>query len=264
MSIRFGIVALSFLALGADSAWATDDIIGFLLARHLVVDGVVDSSWKDSRQFPSSSQLNVTVYRIRVSRALFGTAPDSTIEITSQGPDPQVQTGFRVIGYGDRIPEDGFRLWGGFIVVAWGSWPVVHEMFDSLRTRSIESGFTALHRANGIAIVRLKASSHDATDRVSYTCDSLGWVFPTSANVPRTLDFAFLPDCTAYPILGDTLIVPVERGSATSSLTFETCQLPWMIKNGFLLGFGVPLTEVDRAIEHDHETLRVRPFLRPR
>jgi hypothetical protein len=239
-------------------------MIGFMLARDLVVEGVVDSSWREVRPVRNGSPIRATIYRIQVKHTLVGTAEDSTLDIASLGGDPQVQHGFRIIGYGDRNSDDGFRLWGGIEVIAWGPWPVEHEMLDSLRARSVESGFPAFERAAGVAIVRLGSFTRIDSTHYSYTCDSLGWAIPTDARVPSRIEFAPPPECAPWTGPGVTLIVPIPKSFALETLTAEGCTSSWRVVDGLVSGFGVPPNELNRALALKSGTLTIRPRLLPR
>lgn len=259
-------LAFACLLFTGDCAWATDDFIGFLLARNLVVEGELISSTMVVSHPAGSSPLHTTECRVRVIQSVFGTAEDTTISLVSLG-QVFAKPGARVIGFANRLQESEFRLWGGVAEIKEvpnHPWSVDETIFDSLATRSSESGFTAFNGADGVAMIRLRAWSKDATGRYSYSCDSLGWVIPTSARVPNTIDFAISGECSPFTAPGDTLLIPLVRGVTDTALTARGCLGSWKVTNGFLPGFGVPLAEFDLAIDHTDGRLSVRPILKHR
>jgi hypothetical protein len=246
------------LLLVTTSFATVENLPGFLLARDLVVDGILVAASSATRHPAGGcgatqvSPLRGTEYRVAVRRTLFGSADDSTIVIMSLGQD-HAAIGSRVIGYADRLCVDDGRLWGGVLRAD------SDAMFDSLGERSEESGFEPFRDAAGVAMVRLGAYSRIDETHFSYECDSLGWIFPAAARIPRTLYFRRSLQCSPNTGRGDTLIVPIPRGFSATRLELAACPQGWHVRQGTVTGLGVSPNELRRAIEQRGDTLLVRP-----
>jgi hypothetical protein len=184
-------------------------------------------------------------------------APDSIIVVRVLGFPTKFPPGTRVLAFGNHVCVDGGRFWGD--AIRWS------DFSDTLAKRSNESGFSAFEQAAGIALVRLKTYTKIDRMRFSYTCDSLGWVTPTTARVPSTILFSRPSiDCRPDTGPGVTLVLPIPPGFASDTLEVTGCTNGWRLEDGIVAGFGVPPAELERALAREGGTFRVRSRLLPR
>ena len=268
------------------------DFVDALESRHLIVDGILLSA-TDVRRVQSggcgyseSAALPGVDYRIAVTRTLLGTADDTVVVITSLGgprfPRASLHIGARVIGYANRLCEDGWRLWGGVIVVTEGGYlvgsssdgdlslpgsakgtPVSLEQFTSAFEERLEhAGATSFNSASSVLLVRLGAFTDvPGEPYYSYACDSLGWAVPGITSAPRQIRFLKNSECFPHIGTGDTLLVPLHPEFAGQVLTTPACPGAWKISGGIAIGFGVPLGLLHYALEQSEAGIVVRPVI---
>jgi hypothetical protein len=274
---------------------AISAFVGFLNGQDVVVHGTLVSADSVRRAPPGGcgsvqeTPVDGVDVHIRVSSVDVGVAEDSVLVITvlgRRGPYPATQlvAGTTVIGWGRRSCVDGWRLWGGItIITSWGRMLPARDQLSFLT----ENGFSgrvpitgsdltamlsstvattsaaAFTGGSGVALVRLNAmTSEPGPLEFSYSCDSLGWLFPTSGPFPTSLHFIRDPDCSPTFGPGDTLLVPISGTQATSAFDFDhVCPRGWRVKEGYVVGFGVPLEFVQFALTSGTNGLRVNSIL---
>jgi hypothetical protein len=269
------------------------DIVHFLLGRDLVVEGYVTDIQPVTRapaggcSNGQSPALHVYDYRIQVAHVLSGTAEDSTIVVTSlegpRFPRNSFQVGSHALVYANRVCEDGWRLWGGFLVITPSGYLVppssqahtfklagvsskvplsYSSVTDGLAQTPTSASAAAFGGSDGVAIVRLGTFADDREHGgYAYACDSLGWAIPISAHVPRTLKFLRIPGCLPYLATGDTLVIPVKAGNQSDILDIPACPRAFVVHFGFLGGLGVPLGFLDYALRPHPSGITVNSFI---
>jgi hypothetical protein len=254
-------------------------LVDYLVSRDLVVEGILQSVQRGMR-FPAggcgasqTNPLRIVEYRLKLSRVILGTAEDSLLVIASLGGQalPQAVPGVRVIGYANRVCADSWRLWGGAIVVDGEElrWKRDEFVFDgSYRDLQDQVGLgnaSPFEHSGGVSQVRLTRYWRDERARtINYSCESLGWILPTSARIPRAIRFERSLECDPLLAPGDTLLVPIATGSEEDTLEVRACPRALVIHDGFLGGLGVALGEVDRALSPGWHGVRVASVLGPK
>jgi hypothetical protein len=258
-----------------------DDFADWLSTRDLVVEGQLLDVEPGVRR---------TRYRVRVTRVLQGVAEDSVLTVSDLGhgaDELRSLGGAHVLAYGIRMGFEGWHLGGGVILirtdgslaeengfgfgdVGWLKDVQSHQLtYEPLLNRLValrpQSATGALEVADGIAIVRLDALEDSSRQtRFSYTCDSLGWARPTVGRVPRRIVFDGLRSCFGGFYSDSVMILPLRRGARGDSVVVSACPHGWVIESGIVRGLGVPLAEIDRALEVRNGRIHVRKFLAPK
>jgi hypothetical protein len=271
-------------------AWAdTAEFSEFVSGTDVVVTGSLErvSSLHFNGSNPctsdSVSPINATRYTVRIDSVLAGSVGATTILITSLGrTDLEKFIGARVIAYADRICPDASSLWGDVMpVLEDGTMkprmelrltgfkmgePILYDSAIAAMSRTLmHHGMRAFDGVAGVALVRLARYIRGPAPRsFSYECDSVGWVVPTSERLPRRIDWQLSDGCSPDFGPGDTLLVPIVRGSGGRDLVTGICPHPWVIDHGFSRGLGVPLSEAARALWMDQTGVHVRSILGPR
>ena len=269
------------------------DFADFLLARPILVEGIFMRADTVSRtmvggcQFPSPSGLGPyesLELHIRVTRVLQGSLNDSMIVVTTLGRPQfmpgEIQVGSRVLAWAFREAADGWQLWGRMAAVS-SNGEVIGSLQDRgrmfLRGRASEKHFqfvaldstlaARLHLkgeavfdgAKGVAWVRLNGGESLGNERVAFTIDSLGIAMGHSLDVPKRVVISTGVRACEFPMLGDTILVPLHEGA--SDFEFAGCPHALMTDCGFVSTLGVTIANLDRALELS-PTISVRPFIR--
>jgi len=262
------------------------DFVDFLEGRDLVVEGrlIEPPAERRAGAYPNRPH-DSTQFTIVVDRTWAGTASGSTIQINSLArakiPERLLQPNTRVIGYGGRLPKEGFELWGGILAIddndlifpppgtsegmnihgfAAGARISISQLDSLFQSRIEDSGPHAFDGAHGVLMVRL-GPYHDLRDgSLLYDCDSLGWVLPTQASAPRQLRFTPGPGCNPYTVPGDTLLLPLHLGDSDWVLNVAACPGAWRVKAGIAVGFGTTVEGLGAALGSDANGLFVRPI----
>ena len=288
IAVTAPLALLLFIPTNVQAARSIGHVAGFLAGRDLVVEGRILGVRMRAVSGEKMSPVHATEYRIAISRVLVGVADARTLGVMSLHPDAHppgtpVSTGQRVIAFGNRIEEDGWREWGGVDFIRgdgalWSSnglgWFGFFQADSSLTPTPLDAlhrlladalprtGTRAIDGAAGLAIVRLGAyQRHDSAHQFSYPCDSVGWAIPAAGRVPRRITFSDPPDCSPDFGSGVEMLLPVPAGARAESLATNVCPRAWVIHDGFVQGLGVPLTEIERALEVRDGRIHVREFL---
>jgi hypothetical protein len=112
-----------------------------------------------------------------------------------------------------------------------------------------------------VAMLRLVQTIRRGSDGFTYECDSIGWALGAGTRVPRFIDFPRVPDCHPEIFPGDSLIVPLALNYSGDRLSIDGCPRAFLVKRGFAVGFGVPVSFLNYALRSESGQLRVRPFI---
>jgi hypothetical protein len=220
----------------------------------------------------------VTEVRLRIDDVLFGSAPDSSIELTLLETGFGLTPGDRILTWSHYTPEDDWRLRGWCLRLdgdvlrdrldepAWvaSGGPqrtlslsaVRHDLSDRNHPSSLFNGIRS------IALARLRGSSRWSESGATYEVDSLAWALGKGEVVPRVLTFPAAPGCHPEIFPGDSLLVPIPPGYQGDTLSLPACPSALRVKDGFVPGLGVPLSEILRSIDMSGPMLRLRRYQR--
>lgn len=289
-------LAMGVLCLATRTCFALPpdtDFADFLLGSDLVCKGSFVSQQLVTRVpsggcgNPGGVEMHAWDYRVTVEDVLSGVAEDSVLVVSSlrglEFPMGALQPGAKVIVYANRVCEDGWRLWGGMVIVtasgyivpptafgkstylrgSGGSSPISEmALMGAMSSREGQMSSASFAGASGVALVRLgEVSVDNQTQHYTYQCDSLGWIIPGQARVPGSIRFAIIPGCKPYLAPGDTLLVPVPAGGASENMNVETCPRGWVVHFGFLSGLATPIGFLDYALRSGPNGVTVNKFL---
>jgi hypothetical protein len=140
--------------------------------------------------------------------------------------------------------------------------PNLLQRLAELRGRTSTGG---LEGAAGVALVTLREYYNYGTYfRFAYSCDSLRWVLSSTSRIPRRISFDRLAACSPDIGPGSTMLLPIPAEVSGDSIVTNACAHGWVVENGFVRGLGVPLAEIDRALEVRDGRIHVREFLKPK
>lgn len=296
-SVLFGVLVattgIAREARGEDKGFPpVRDFVDFLAARDLVVQATVVEAKPMHRTMlgtcgmPKLGPYAGLELTLHIERVWQGVAQDTIVQMSVLGNSilgyGRVQRGTRVLAWGVRECDDGWRLWGQFCTVAVDgrlmdprgdeSYLRIEGLVDRQRLRlaSVDSAYAARSGARlgldvysgaaYVAVARLARILSRGESGYSVEVDSLGWVFGRGTYVPRQLDFAAIRDCSGFVGVGDTLIVPVSGTEPRTRVAFATCAGNLEVRRGFVVRLGVPLDSIGSALRRDKDGIRVRAF----
>ncbi len=254
--------------------------VDFLAAgQDLVVQGTVLECQEVTRGYEESCgthglmPLPITEVKLRVDAVYAGVCDDSVVAISAidHGYFRREPVGSRVIAWGNRSCDDGWKLRGrlvivepdGSIVGRFGL-PVVDGEAMTVSVLNAQALPFASHPATiydgaiAVALARRTDTSGWTTDGATFQLDSLGWVNGRGSHVPRTMRFPLLPGC--YPDIypGDSLLVPIPASFVGDTLDLVRCPSALRVQRGFAPGLGVRIGELQQALVRVGSTLRLR------
>jgi hypothetical protein len=252
------------------------DFADFLCHTDLVVTGTVTgfarivAGGRNTCTGDSTAPFGARQAHVKVDSVLLGSLGDTTIWISGLSNDSNDVVGKRVVAWANRICESSWNLWGGLTPVredetVWnpkqGALIPLDSLLSAVDRCGDRTGLRAFEGTDGVATVRLRRHILGLSPgRFSYECDSVGWILPTEARVPRRIDWIIPPECSPYFGPGDTILVPIESGSRGQDALTHSCPRAWVVEHGFARGFGLPLSEVSRAFRRDETGIHVRSF----
>jgi hypothetical protein len=220
-----------------------------------------------------------TRYHVAMKMVLAGAAEDSVLVVSSGGTPrnnrSRLVPGTKVLVWGVRSSDDGWRLWGGVAGIGVDDelFPVTtsrdalamagddptsyirfRETWAAMRTRA---GTNVFEGSRGVALVRLDTTPDGCN---IFDCTFLGWIVEADCPPPLRVEFDPGPDCVREITLGDSVIVPVD--CAGTSLV-RACPRALRVDHGFLPGLGVPLSKAHRVLVADSNRVVVRPIASP-
>jgi hypothetical protein len=218
--------------------------------------------------------------RIHIEDVIIGTVDDSNLVLTTlvreQYPNDGLRAGVHILAWGERQCSDSWRVWGeaaieypdGRMAFAAGlpsPWIDKPFSYSTLRAKlakqTPKSTTKVVDGKSALALVRV-LSVNVAQDKssVTYICDSLAVPEGRTASVPHSITFPADPPCDPFIGKGDSLLVPLEF-SNPRSMALNTCPYDLKVRYGFAQGFGVPLSNLSRAVHTDGKGVHVSSFI---
>ncbi|MBI2985105.1 MAG: hypothetical protein HYY50_05810 [Candidatus Kerfeldbacteria bacterium] len=257
-------------------------------ASDLVVTGTVLTAVEKPRGYAGGcgygtdlSVLPVTDIDIRVGRVIFGVAEDSVVNVTILDQGFGYLIGKEVVVWAHRTCQDAMRLrgWMGVIEsdglighgngrpvfkVRSGRWeprmPSSRLESPSLTGRQHSTGL--FNGVGGIAMARVVTVEPWSEHGSVYHVQGLGWLVGNGEVIPT--DISFPREALCYPHInaGDSLLVPVRLNGRDARLTLPACPTALRVRDGFAPGLGVPIANLDRALQQVGSTWWLRTFQR--
>jgi hypothetical protein len=258
------------------------DFAALLKTRDLVFEGRVASA-DTVRRRPSGgcgveglSPIRGIDVVVRVDRVLVGVADDSmqmftTIGVPRFASDSELR-GDRVLAWGTRDCNDGWRLWGWLFRIS-SDGQVIPSFDDAilLSQEPIETLDAALQsgpkdlrqlveEADRVVLVRATGTLASEPEHLTVPVELVGSLHGPSGRALERLTFPKYKRCLPRIEEGDTLVVPYQNGNA-ATLTLEVCPRLVRVMNGFASGFGVPLELLECALERTDGGRALRNFV---
>lgn len=249
--------------------------------QDLVVTGTVQSVSETIRGYARMPELirhPVTEISLTIDDVLSGSSPSTNVEVTLIDTGYNLVVGDRVLVWANYTPEDGWRLRGrcrkfdGDQLTARPNEPVFSgpqgpQMVMSYAT--VRSELAAIRQPSAVyngtrtlVLARLRGSSRWSESGAVYEVDSLACLMGSVEAMPKIIRFPALAGCSPGIYPGDSLLVPIPPGFRGAVLPLAHCPSALRVKNCFVPGLGVMVTELRRSIDSVGVLLHVRSVQR--
>ncbi len=271
-----------------------DPFVTYVALRHALLYGTVESIQPIVMKPTGAcgqglSQVQGVEYTIAVNDIDHGAMLDSIVTVRSWGKQPNASStlGAQVLAWGNRLCEDGWRIWGGVAPLNSRGELVAHSApFASLHgwsktlgrnpgRRDLEVGLagirqsvpdTPFERVRSLHVVAITGSEGNPNEgREVFTGTIAASLL--GGYESRSIELHFqVPDGAQCPSIGtgDTLLVPGSSALLARRVVLHSCGDYGQVVHGFIPGLGVSLENAQSAFSQATDDPGVKLLRRTR
>lgn len=139
---------------------------------------------------------------------------------------------------------------------------LTYERFrEALAIAKADNALEKLEKADAIALVSLLRTDEWSEENPVWKCDSLGWVLNTAPRVPSFVRLVWTRASTRGPSPENQFLLPLSSTAKGDTVIIDYCANQLVVRNGFALGLGVDVDELESVFVSSPEGRRIRTHL---